>query len=300
MFERRLYHHIDWALLLAVAALCLLGITQIYAVLLGVLALVVCLSIDYRSLADKSHFIYIAVIALLACVLFFGAVRGGSRRWIDLDVFNIQPSEFAKAALALVLAKFFGESRRGTVTRVDLVVAGALTAIPLVLIAQQPDLGTALLVTAAGFFVLFLAGLSWKIIAGIGVAGTASLPLVWSVLHDYQRQRILTLLDPTQDPLGAGYHTIQSTIAVGAGGLIGKGWLKGTQAHLDFIPERTTDFIFAVYSEEFGLFGNLVLLLVFLLAIARGMVITANAPTLFARLLAGAVTLTFFTYAFTH
>jgi len=179
MFERRLYHHIDWALLLAVAALCLLGITQIYsatggwtdivqtqiyAVLLGVLALVVCLSIDYRSLADKSHFIYIAVIALLACVLFFGAVRGGSRRWIDLDVFNIQPSEFAKAALALVLAKFFGESRRGTVTRVDLVVAGALTAIPLVLIAQQPDLGTAATLIPVAFAVAYVAGMPMRLV----------------------------------------------------------------------------------------------------------------------------------------
>jgi rod shape determining protein RodA len=147
---------------------------------------------------------------------------------------------------------------------------------------------------------LFLAGLSWRIITGLAVAGLSCMPFAWWALHDYQRQRLLTLLDPTQDPLGAGYHTIQSTIAVGSGGVFGKGWLNGTQTHLDFIPERTTDFIFAVYSEEFGLFGNLVLLVLFLLVIGRGMMITANAPTLFARLLAGAITLTFFTYAFVN
>jgi rod shape determining protein RodA len=179
-------------------------------------------------------------------------------------------------------------------------VAAVMLAIPVFLIVRQPDLGTAILISGTGFFVLFLAGLSWRIIAGAAVAGLAALPVVWGAMHDYQRQRLLTLIDPSQDPLGSGYHTIQSTIAVGSGGLLGKGWLNGTQTHLDFIPERTTDFIFAVYSEEFGLFGNLVLLLLFLLLIARGMVITANAPTLFARLLAGAITLTFFTYAFVN
>jgi rod shape determining protein RodA len=175
-----------------------------------------------------------------------------------------------------------------------------LVAIPVLLIARQPDLGTALLVAAAGFYVLFLAGLSWKILIGLCVLGGASLPLLWSMLHDYQRQRILMLLDPSQDPLGAGYHTLQSTIALGSGGFIGKGWLNGTQAHLDFLPERTTDFIFAVYAEEFGLLGNVVLMVLFLLVIGRGLVIAANAPTLFTRLLAGAITLTFFTYAFVN
>jgi rod shape determining protein RodA len=179
-------------------------------------------------------------------------------------------------------------------------IAAVLLLLPVGLIARQPDLGTAVLIFASGGYVLFLAGLSWRIIGGIAVAAMASLPFVWSVLHDYQRQRILTLLDPMQDPLGTGYHIIQSTIAVGSGGLTGRGWLNGTQTHLDFIPERTTDFIFAVYSEEFGLLGNLFLVLLFLMVIARGMVITANAPTLFARLLAGAITLTFFTYAFVN
>ena len=157
-----------------------------------------------------------------------------------------------------------------------------------------------MLVTSAGFFVLFLAGLSWKILVGLALAGGTSLPFLWSMLHDYQRQRVLTLLDPSQDPLGAGYHTIQSTIALGSGGVFGKGWLNGTQSHLDFLPERTTDFVFAVYAEEFGLFGNLVLLVLFLLVVGRGLVIAANAPTLFTRLLAGAITLTFFTYAFVN
>ncbi|MGH8699963.1 MAG: FtsW/RodA/SpoVE family cell cycle protein, partial [Burkholderiales bacterium] len=171
-------------------------------------------------------------------------------------------------------------------------VAVVMLVIPVALIARQPDLGTAVLITAAGFFVLFLAGLA--------IAGAAALPFIWSALRDYQRQRILTLIDPTQDPLGTGYHTIQSMIAVGSGGWFGKGWLNGSQTHLDFIPERTTDFVFAVYAEEFGLLGCLVLLGLYLAAISRGMLITASAPTMFARLLAGAITLTFFTYAFVN
>ncbi|MEO8038969.1 MAG: FtsW/RodA/SpoVE family cell cycle protein, partial [Betaproteobacteria bacterium] len=182
----------------------------------------------------------------------------------------------------------------------DFVVGAVVLAVPVLLIALQPDLGTALLVSAAGFFVLFLAGLSWKFLGAMAVAGAASLPVLWGMLHDYQRQRVLTLLDPEQDPLGRGYHTIQSTIALGSGGVFGKGWLNGTQARLDFLPERTTDFIFAVYSEEFGLFGNMILLVLFLLVIGRGLYIAANASTLFSRLLAGAITLTFFTYAFVN
>jgi rod shape determining protein RodA len=182
----------------------------------------------------------------------------------------------------------------------DFVIASIMLVVPVLLIAKQPDLGTALLITAAGFYVIFLAGLSWKILVGLVAAVLASMPLLWSVMHDYQRQRILTLLDPNQDPLGAGYHTIQATIALGSGGFFGKGWLNGTQAHLDFLPERSTDFIFAVFSEEFGLFGNLVLVTLFLFVIGRGMFISFNASTLFTRLLAGAITLTFFTYVFVN
>jgi rod shape determining protein RodA len=243
--------------------------------------------------------IYLAGVLLLVAVALFGEIANGARRWLNVGVTRIQPSELMKIAVPLALAWYFDrfESSRGL--RVY-AVAAIMLVIPVALIVRQPDLGTALLIIASGFFVLFLAGLSWRVIAGLALLGLASLPILWSALHDYQRRRLLTLIDPSQDPLGAGYHTIQSTIAVGSGGVFGKGWLNGTQTHLDFIPERTTDFIFAVYSEEFGLFGNLVLLTLFLLVIARGMIITANAPTLFARLLAGAITLTFFTYAFVN
>jgi rod shape determining protein RodA len=172
--------------------------------------------------------------------------------------------------------------------------------VPFGLVLRQPDLGTSLLIGAAGFFVIFLAGLSWKIIVSVGAAGLASLPFLWSMLHDYQRQRVLTLLDPTTDPLGAGYHIIQATIAIGSGGLLGKGWLNGTQAQLDFVPERSTDFILAVYGEEFGLIGNVVLVTLYLLIILRGLMIAANASTVFSRLAAGAITLSFFVYAFVN
>jgi len=242
---------------------------------------------------------YLAGLALLIAVALFGDVVNGARRWLHIGVTRIQPSELMKIAVPLMLAWYFNRYEATLKARHYLVAAVLLIA-PVGLIARQPDLGTAALIFATGCYVLFLAGLSWKIIGGLVLGGIASVPLLWSVLHGYQKQRVLTLLDPMQDPLGAGYHTIQSTIAVGAGGVTGKGWMKGTQAHLDFIPERTTDFVFAVYSEEFGLVGNLVLLLLFLLVITRGLVITANAPTLFTRLLAGSITLTFFTYAFVN
>jgi rod shape determining protein RodA len=243
--------------------------------------------------------LYVLGVLLLVGVAAFGEVINGARRWLDVGITRIQPSELMKIAVPLALAWYF--DRYGATLRLSHYVVGTvMLLIPVGLIARQPDLGTAVLISASGFFVLFLAGLSWRIIAGLGAAGAAALPFAWTVLHDYQRRRILTLLDPSQDPLGSGYHTIQSTIAVGSGGLFGKGWMHGTQTHLDFIPERTTDFIFAVYAEEFGLLGILVLLVLFLLVIGRGMVITANAPTLFSRLLAGAITLTFFTYAFVN
>ena len=242
---------------------------------------------------------YALGVALLIAVALFGDVVNGARRWLNLGVIRIQPSETMKIAMPLMLAWYF-HKHEATLRLRQYFVAGLLLLVPVGLIARQPDLGTALLVTAAGFYVIFLAGLSWKILVGLVLAGGACLPFLWSLLHDYQRRRILTLLDPTSDPLGAGYHIIQSIIAVGSGGLAGKGWLRGTQAHLEFIPERSTDFIFAVFSEEFGLIGNCVLLLLYLLLIGRGLAIAANAPTFFARLLAGAVTLTFFTYAFVN
>jgi rod shape determining protein RodA len=243
--------------------------------------------------------VYVVALLLLVGVALFGDVVNGARRWLHVGVTRIQPSELMKIAAPLMLAWYF-ERYEATLRLKNYIVATLLLLAPVGLIARQPDLGTAVLIMASGCYVLFLAGLSWRIIAGLAIAGGGSLPLLWSVMHDYQRQRVLTLIDPTQDPLGTGYHTIQSTIALGSGGLVGKGWLNGTQTHLDFIPERTTDFIFAVYSEEFGLLGNLLLLILFLLVISRGMVITANAPTLFTRLLAGAITLTFFTYTFVN
>jgi rod shape determining protein RodA len=243
--------------------------------------------------------LYVLGVLLLVCVALFGDVVNGARRWLHVGVTRIQPSEIMKIAVPLMLAWYF-DRYEATLRFKNYILAAAMLMIPVGLIVRQPDLGTAMLIMAAGCYVLFLAGLSWRIIAGLGAAGAACLPFVWGMMHDYQRQRILTLIDPTQDPLGSGYHTIQSTIAVGSGGIIGKGWLQGTQTHLDFIPERTTDFIFAVFSEEFGLFGNVLLLVLFLLVIARGVVITANAPTLFTRLFGGAITLTFFTYAFVN
>lgn len=242
---------------------------------------------------------YVVGIALLIAVALAGDVVNGARRWLHVGVTRFQPSEMMKLALPLMLAWYF-HTNESTLRLRDYVVATILLAIPLGLILRQPDLGTAGLVGTAGFFVIFLAGMSWKVIGAVVGAGAAALPLLWGFLHDYQRRRVLTLLDPTQDPLGAGYHIIQSTIAVGSGGLSGKGWLNGTQAHLEFIPERHTDFIFAVYSEEFGLIGNLVLLVLYALLIARGLVIATHAATLFGRLLAGSIALQFFVYAFVN
>ncbi|RPI43981.1 MAG: rod shape-determining protein RodA [Betaproteobacteria bacterium] len=242
---------------------------------------------------------YLVGLALLVGVALFGEITNGARRWLHIGVTRIQPSELMKIAVPMTLAWYF-HRYEGSLRLRHYAVAALVLVVPVGLIMRQPDLGTGLLITGSGFYVLFLAGLSWRILAGLATAAIAAGPVVWNLMHDYQRQRILTLLDPTQDPLGAGYHTIQSTIAVGSGGLAGKGWLNGTQTHLDFLPERTTDFIFAVYSEEFGLVGNILLLLLFLAVIGRGLVITANAPTTFARLLAGAITLGFFTYAFVN
>jgi rod shape determining protein RodA len=242
---------------------------------------------------------YMVGLAFLIAVALFGDVVNGARRWLHVGVTRFQPSEMMKLALPLMLAWYF-HKHEATLRLRDFAIAALLLIVPLGLIARQPDLGTAALVGAAGFYVIFFAGLSWKVLGTLAGMGLAALPLVWGFLHGYQRKRVLTLLDPTQDPLGAGYHIIQSTIAVGSGGLSGKGWLNGTQAHLEFIPERHTDFIFAVFSEEFGFIGNIVLLVLYMLLIARGLMIAANAATVFARLLAGAIALMFFTYAFVN
>ena len=311
---RRLTAHVDGPLLSMTLILMAVGLTVIYSgsnesyarvsaqivnilVALGVMYL--CANIPPHYLTRIAPPLYVLGVLLLVGVWRFGDIAHGAQRWLNLGVTRIQPSEIMKIAVPLMLAWYF-DRYAATLKLKHYLVAALLLLIPVAFIIKQPDLGTALLISAAGAFVLFFAGLPWKAIAGLAIAACASLPLVWSAMHEYQRQRILTLIDPSQDPLGAGYHTIQSTIAVGSGGLLGKGWLQGTQTHLDFIPERTTDFIFAVFSEEFGLLGNMLLLVVFLAVIARGMMITANAPTLFTRLLAGGITLTFFTYAFVN
>ena len=255
--------------------------------------------------------LYTMGIALLIAVAIFGITKKGAKRWINLGI-TIQPSEILKIAMPLMLAWWF-QKREGQLRPLDFVVAGVLLAIPVGLIMKQPDLGTALLVLFAGLFVIFFAGLSWKLIAPpvvIGLVGIAFLVILepqlcadgvrWVVLHDYQQQRICTLLDPSRDPLGKGFHIIQGMIAIGSGGMLGKGFMQGTQTHLEFIPERTTDFIFAAYSEEFGLIGNLSLIAGFIFLVLRGLAIALEAPTLFSRLLAGAITLIFFTYAFVN
>ena len=242
---------------------------------------------------------YLLGVLLLVAVALFGDISHGARRWLNLGFTKIQPSEIMRIAAPMMLAWFFAK-REASPRVIDFVIAAVLLAIPVVLIMKQPDLGTSLLVTSSGFYILFLAGLSWKFLLGGAVTIGALTPVFWSMLHDYQRRRIEILIDPTQDPLGAGYHTIQATIAVGSGGVTGKGWLNGTQSQLDFLPERTTDFIFAVFGEEFGLIGNIILLVLFSLIIVRGLVIASQAQTTFSRLLAGSITLTFFTYGFVN
>jgi rod shape determining protein RodA len=254
---------------------------------------------------------YALGVALLIAVAIFGITKKGARRWINIGI-TIQPSEILKIAMPLMLAWWF-QKREGQLRPLDFIVACVLLAIPVGLIVKQPDLGTAILVMSAGLFVIFFAGLSWKLIlpplllGGIGVALLVIFEpklcadgFSWPLLHDYQQQRVCTLLDPSRDPLGKGFHIIQGMIAIGSGGMLGKGFMQGTQTHLEFIPERTTDFIFAAYSEEFGLVGNLCLIAGFIFLVLRGLAIALEAPTLFSRLLAGAVTLIFFTYAFVN
>ncbi len=314
----RLWHYltryVDGLLLAGILLLMLTGLFTLYSatdaslgrvtnqatnmlIALGIMWLVA--NIPLQHIMRIALPIYATGLLLLLGVMLFGEINNGARRWLNIGVTRIQPSELMKIAVPLMLAWYF-DKHEATLRLRDYAVAALLLLVPVVMILRQPDLGTALLIAASGFYVLFLTGLSWRIIAALGVAGAASLPLAWSMMHDYQRRRVMTLLDPTQDALGAGYHTIQSTIAIGSGGVLGKGWQHGTQTHLDFLPEKSTDFIFAVFSEEFGLIGNSSLLLLYLAVIARGMVIAANAPTQFTRLIAGSITLTFFTYIFVN
>ena len=267
--------------------------------LLGLTGMWILANIPPQKLERVAWPLYVLGLGLLVAVAVSGDVINGARRWLNIGVTRIQPSELMKLAVPLMLAWYFSRHEASLRLR-DYGVAAILLLMPLVFIAKQPDLGTAILISASGFYVLFLAGLSWRILATLAVLTAALAPVAWSMMHDYQQRRILTLIDPTQDPLGAGYHTIQSSIALGSGGIFGKGWLQGTQSRLDFLPERSTDFIFAVYAEELGLTGSVILLLLYFLIALRGMIITVNASTLFARLVAGSVTLTFVTYAFVN
>jgi len=243
--------------------------------------------------------LYAAGLVLLLGVALFGEIRNGARRWLDLGFMAFQPSELLKLALPLMLAWYF--QRNEAVLRArHFMIGGVMLLVPFLLILRQPDLGTALMLGVSGFYLLFFAGLPWKVILGGAVLGAASLPVAWGLMHDYQQKRVLMLLDPASDPLGAGYHIIQSTIAIGSGGLFGKGWMQGTQNQLDFIPERTTDFIYAVFGEEFGYVGTVLLVCLYLAIIARGLVIAARAPTQFGRLMAATLSLNLFTYVFVN
>lgn len=310
----RLVVNVDGWLFLGLAVLMLTGLFVLYSassqnyarvssqsinMLLGLVGMWILANISPRKLERIAWPLYVFGLGLLVAVAVSGDVVNGARRWLNIGVTRIQPSELMKLAVPLMLAWYFSRHEASLRLR-DYGVAAILLLIPLVFIAKQPDLGTAILISASGFYVLFLAGLSWRILATLAVLSAALAPVAWSMLHDYQQRRILTLIDPTQDPLGAGYHTIQSSIALGSGGMFGKGWLQGTQSRLDFLPERSTDFIFAVYAEELGLAGNILLLLLYFLIALRGMIITVNASTMFARLVAGSVTLTFVTYAFVN
>ena len=285
---------------------------QLLNSLVGLSVMWVAARVSYRRLLSIALPLYCVGVLLLIAVALFGASAKGAQRWLDFGFIRIQPSELMKIAMPLMLAWFF-QQREGRTTWKEYVVAAVLLLIPFLLIAKQPDLGTAILVFAAGTYILFFAGLSWRLILPIAVVGTIGLVSVlmygeqwcrpdvaWMGLRDYQKHRICTLLDPTSDPLGKGFHIIQSTIAIGSGGVSGKGWGAGTQTHLSFIPERHTDFIFAVLGEELGLLGAVILLLLYVALIVRGFVIALYCPMLGGRLLAGSISMIFFTYVFVN
>ena len=293
MFERRLYFHIDWLLLGAVLVLAAIGVSmiysttyvtladgtghagarfwvQLYAVGIGVFAMLVCLTLDYRFLAEHSLTLYIGLVLLLVYVLIGGKNAGGSTRWISLGIFNLQPSEFGRLALALTLAMYFGENRRGAKNYGDLILAGLFFVVPFLLIAKQPDLGTAVTLVPVAFGIAYLAGLRLRLIAIVAIAAVLLAPVAWKVaLKDYQKSRITTFLAPEKDPRNAGYQQIQARVTVGSGGLTGKGFRKGTQGQYKFLPVADNDFIFSVLAEEQGFIGVLVVLGLYLFVILR-------------------------------
>ena len=323
----RAFTAFDWPLLLILLLFTALGLTVMHSAvgntdwrfadqsrnfLVAFIAMWAVALVPPKHLMRFAVPVYVVGVALLLGVEVAGETSKGATRWLDLGITRIQPSEMMKIALPLMLAWYF-QRHDGEVRIRDFLVAGLLLALPFLLIVRQPDLGTALLVFGAGFFVIYFAGLSFKLLVPVVLAGVIGIGTLisyedqlcepgvdWVVLHDYQKHRVCTLLDPSADPLGKGFHTIQSMIAIGSGGVYGKGYMRGTQTHLDFIPERTTDFIFAVYAEEFGLYGGVMMLVLYGLLIARGLAIAMGAATQFGRLLAGALTMMFFIYVFVN
>jgi rod shape determining protein RodA len=310
----KIFKHIDRFLMTVICIALLVGLAVLYSasgqdfsrvgsqvlnIAVAFVAMWVVANIPSHHLERLALPIFILGVVLLIGVALFGDISHGARRWLNLGVTKIQPSEIMRIAMPMMLAWFFAK-KEGKPGHVDFALSAVILVLPVFLIMKQPDLGTALLVSASGFYIIFFAGLSWRILIGGSVAIGAMMPIFWSLLHDYQRKRIEILFDPSQDPLGDGYHTIQSVIAIGSGGFAGKGWLDGTQAQLDFLPERTTDFIFAVFSEEFGFLGNILLLILLSLIIIRGLTIANQAQSTFSRLLAGSITLTFATYVFVN
>ncbi len=306
--------HIDAILLFGLLVLLGLGLMVLYSagdqstsliirqlVRMGTafLVLLVLANIHPDRIRDSAYVLFGVGLVLLVAVLFLGHEGKGAQRWLDLGFFRFQPSELMKLAVPLLVARYLSEYPLPP-SILHLCVGLIMIILPSLLIAKQPDLGTALLIASSGLIVVFLSGISWRIILGFATICAAALPVLWYVMHDYQRQRVLTFINPESDPLGAGYHIIQSKIAIGSGGLYGRGWLEGTQSHLAFLPERSTDFIFAVIAEEFGLLGVAMLLFLYLLVAARGIYIASQAQSSFARLLAGSISLTFLVYVFVN
>jgi len=306
--------HIDVPLLFGVLLLCGMGLVILYSaggqdmdtvirqgvrMLIAVILMFAVAQITPTQLERWSMWVYLGGVLLLIVVLYTGYIGKGAQRWLDLGLFRFQPSEIMKLAVPMAVAWFVASSNL-PVKLGRVIIACILIMVPVVLIAKQPDLGTALLVTIAGLSVLFIAGISWRLITVLILSAGAAAPLLWHFMHDYQKRRVLMFFDPEQDPLGSGYHIIQSQIAIGSGGIYGKGWLNGTQSHLEFLPERSTDFIFAVYSEEFGLMGAILLLSIYLFVIGRGLTIAMSAQQTYGKLLAAGLILTFFVYVFVN
>jgi rod shape determining protein RodA len=304
----------DALLLLGILLLSITGLAVLYSagdqspelinrqatrLLLAFAVMLVLAHIPSITLRFWSPWIYGLGVVLLAMVLIVGDVGKGAQRWLDLGFIRFQPAEMMKLATPMMVAWFLSE-RHLPPSYKHLLVAAILMLVPTLLIARQPDLGTSLLIFAAGFFVIFLAGMRWRLLFALAVSGAALLPVLWHYMHDYQRSRVLTFLNPENDPLGAGYHIIQSKIAIGSGGVYGRGWLNGSQSNLDFLPEQSTDFIFSVFAEEFGLIGGVVLLSVYMFIILRGLVIAVHAQDTYGRLLGGSLSLTFFVYLFVN